>query len=189
MRALSDLTKSFFQRLILILQPLYLHFKYCYLLVLIIGNKLEVLNSVIISNSILMMNYFPIVKTATKTFSHHQTMLSNIIMVIGHWVEEILRIYPYKHVTIGFSSATFPRLIPTAGIFPFISASNTTLMDCLPVNADPAFLTTVDASVPDVFMTSAFADFLAFFNISYFTHRYIILYQNKVRKELTIRIS
>lgn len=59
------------QGFVFFLEFCYLHFKYCYLFVPIISNKLKVLNSIIIPNMILMMHDFPSVKAMSKTFSHY----------------------------------------------------------------------------------------------------------------------
>lgn len=92
MRSLSTILEFLAQCLIVLFQSLYLRFKYCYLLVPIIANKLKILYSIICFNVILVVNYFPTVKTSPQMFCHNKAMFKYIALFISHWVKEIFRV-------------------------------------------------------------------------------------------------
>ena len=66
---LANLSAQF---LVFCFQPFYTAFEHCYLFVPVIRNELQIFYAVISRVVVLMMDYLPAVKTATKTFSHYK---------------------------------------------------------------------------------------------------------------------
>jgi len=56
-----------------------------------IGQELEVFNSIVIPDMILMMDNFPTVKTSSQVLSHDQTVFMNIaIPCTRHRIKEVI---------------------------------------------------------------------------------------------------
>jgi len=58
------------------------------LLVLTFTHKLQIFNSVIILNTIEMVDYFSLVKAPAKMFSYNQAMFGYTPSFQSHWVKE-----------------------------------------------------------------------------------------------------
>lgn len=100
------------QCFVFFLQLFNLHFKRCYLLVPIIRDKLEVLNSIVGFNVVFMMDYLPTMEVATEMFRHYKAMLKDIVVgFIGHGVKEIIGLEKYQVIAVRHTSSTLPALM------------------------------------------------------------------------------
>ena len=189
MRDLSSvITKTIvFQKLtqfsVFLFQPLYLHFKNCNLFMSIIGNKLKVFYTVVILNTVNMMNNLPSMKIATKVLRHYKAMLSDS-SAIDHWKEKIARVQSDKNIASFFSfiASPFPPIVfNSISCIKLISTSIASKICWFATNKmHPSFFTAIHTSMPDRCSTIMSCMSSAF---SQLWHDFIILYLHKVRKE------
>ncbi len=177
----SMIIKQFFK----ISNPL---FKYSYLLMSIVSNKLKVLNAVIIFDTILMMDYLPRMKTSPQMFSHDKTMLTNITSLSNHRIEEIIRENFNFNIAQSSCSTTFPKMVAftsTASIF-ITAIATKQIYRFILRKMNPSFLATVRARSPYI-STHIFNTYVSTNSgVSYIRHIGIIAHQWKIHNELTL---
>lgn len=169
MRSLSATLKFLSQGLVFSLQLLYLHLKHCYLFMSFISNELKILYSVIIPNSVSMMDDFPTMQATPQMLCHYETMLKNTSSTVSHWVKKVIGMKGNQRVTLfGYATPTLPPMvIDPISDFWFVCTRCATLSHWwFKPNWYPSFLPTVKAGKPLIPMPPCFTDIFAFRNIT-----------------------
>ena len=134
--------------------------------------EFKVLNSVVLLNSIYMMNLFTLFKAAAKMLCHDKSMLINIAIFISHRIKRTFGRQPKLNISI--------TNLPTAFPIPMLFANLVTLFRsyltstggtsfCLRFAVSeklPAFLSAVNTSMPNIEMVVSKSSLSSFYNIS-----------------------
>ena len=100
------------QFFILSLQSLYLYLKSSYMIVFVLRDQLQIIYSIIVFNTIFVMNSLPKVKISPKMFCHHKTMFKAISTFGSRWSKEIIAKDSSLYITIPSCYPTaFPKII------------------------------------------------------------------------------
>lgn len=114
----------------------------------VIRQQLKVFYSIVIPNSVLMVNNLPWQKTSIQAFSHYKAMFTNVSPAICHRVKEIITLQSHYFISIFIKIPTaFPHRILLA-LNP-ITVSTLIASWLTPIQKNPTLFTALNARLPN----------------------------------------